>query len=243
MTHLISPVVLVSNDENFLPYALASSRGFFGRYVIYDVGSTDRTRDIIQWFCDTTPGVSFFVRAMPMLPPSVQGAFRNSMIAESLSAYYFILDGDELYTSDGYEAIIRGAEVMQQDVQKLYGIVRRVEVGGDLVSAYGLHSRIPHHRVYQRRAIWTGSHPGEAPYFRQEPRVEQWIEGSTCYHFHNAERSSRDAEVPKRLERRARLTYRPGESEPLDLLRVLPILGQQIENFPLNSRLATLQSG
>lgn len=242
MTDLITPVVLVCNDEYWLPYALEASRGKFSRYVIYDVGSTDETRKVIEWFYDTCSGVQFYVRYLPMVAPSVQGVFRNSMIAEALSHYYFILDGDEVYTSEGYDAIIAGAEQLKAERSKLYGLVRRVEIDTDLRSAYALNGRTPHHRVYHRNAIWVGNHPGEVPYYKQEPAREMWIEGATCYHFHNCERSSKDAEVPKRLERRARATYRPGEKAPFDVLKALPILKDSLAGFSVNPTLAQLQS-
>lgn len=240
MNQLITPVVLVCNDEYFLPYALEASRGFFKRYVIYDVGSSDRTRDVINWFHSSNPQATFYVRVMPMLAPSIQGVFRNSMIAETLSEYYFILDGDEVYSPESYEAIVKGAETLLTE-RKLYGLVRRIEVNGDMKSAYGLGMKTQHHRLYHRTAIWTGPHPGEAPYFPQKPAVEEWIEGATCYHFHNCERSSRDEDVPKRIERRARPTYRPGEAAPLDLLGALPLLKNPIADFAPTPRLALMQ--
>lgn len=236
---MITPVVLVCNDEYWLPYALEASKGFFDRYVIYDVGSTDQTRDIIRWFMDTTPKAHFYTRVLPMVPPSVQGTFRNSMIAEALADFYFILDGDEVYTSQGYEELLRGAYAMRYE-GKLYGVVERIEIDGSLDKRYD-RTRVPHHRVYHRNAIWTGSHPGEVPFFTQTAVRERWIDGATCYHFHNAERSSKDAEVPKRLERRGRSTYRPGELIPFNLLETLPILKKPIESFPVCPRLAELQ--
>lgn len=239
---MINPVVLVCNDEYWLPYALEASKDVFKRYVIYDVGSTDRTRDIITWFMDTNKNASYYVRMVPMVPPSVQGAFRNSMIVEAFSPYYFILDGDEVYTPEGYESIIRGAEECRNQ-GKLYGVVERVEVDGTLDKRYLTKRPVPHHRIYHADAIWTGNHPGEVPYFKQQPDRELWVPGVTCYHFHNCERSSKDAEVPKRLERRGRPTYRPGELVPFDLLETLPILRKPIASFPVNPRLAELQSG
>ena len=230
MNDLVSAVVLVSNDEYWLPYALEASRGFFNRYVIYDIGSTDKTLDIINWFVESQKGKSsFYVENFPMLDPKIQGKFRNSMIAEALSEYYFILDGDEVYTPDSYKAILSAAESMNITKQHLYGVVRRIEIDGD--SAYGLDSNIPHHRLYHQKAIWTGKHPGEIPFFKQEPSVEYKIPNAVCFHFHNCTRSSKDAEVPKRIERRSRGTYRPGEKKKFDVIKALPILSGPIQNF------------
>lgn len=233
---MIAALVLVSNDEMWLPYALEASRGFFSRYVIYDVGSTDKTPDIIDWFYESQKGDStFYIRKLPMVSPSVQGTFRNSMIAEALSEYYFLLDGDEIYTQESYNTIVNSSLG-----DKLYGVVRRIEVAENLISAYGTEKRIPHHRLYHRTAIWKGNHPGEVPFFNQTPDRELQID-ATCYHFHNCERSSKDAEVPRRIERRARPTYRPGQPETFNVLKQLPILQKPIEDFPLNPRLKELQ--
>lgn len=237
----ITPVVLVSNDEYFLPYALEASRGFFARYVIYDIGSTDQTRTVIRNFIDSCgEGISFFVRNMPMLPPSVQGAFRNSMIAETLSDWYFILDGDEVYAPESYRAIVDSLAVPREP-GKIYGVVRRIEVAEDMESAYGQDQFTPHHRLYHRMAIWTGNHPGEVPMFKQEERTQFVIDGATCVHFHNCPRSEKDAEVPKRLERRARPTYRPGEKSPFNVFEAAPVMCKRVGDTPQQPRLAELQ--
>jgi len=241
MTKEIVPTILVSNEENWLGYCLESIRGFFSRIVVYDIGSTDRTREIIQWYIDTNPKCEFYVKYFPMIDPKVQGTFRNSMIAETLADYYLILDGDEIYQESSLLDIIRAPEAFALFPDRLYGVVRRVEIDFDIKYAWGVDSWVPHHRLYHRRAIWTGSHPGEVPYFPQEERTEMRFDNITCWHFHNTERSSKDAEVPKRLERRKRPTYRPGEQKQVSIFRELPLLRKPIANFPVNPELKKLQ--
>jgi len=238
---LVTPVVLVMNDEYFLPYALEASKGFFDRYVIYDVGSTDATREVIQNFITSYDEPTYFVRQMPMLPPSVQGVFRNSMIAEALTEFYFILDGDEVYSRDSYKAIIEAAEEMLPKYGLLYGVCNRIEVASDMESAYSPDKFIPHHRLYRRTAIWKGNHPGEVPFFEQNSKTEYRIEGATCFHFHNCARSSKDEEALRRIERRGRATYRPGNCVPYDVMSALPVLRKQFET-PINPVLKELQA-
>ena len=239
MKTLITPVILVCNDEYWLPWALEASRGFFDRYVIYDIGSKDRTREIITWFKDSNKEASFYIRFLDMQPPAIQGIFRNSMIAEALSECYFILDGDEIYSPSSYVAIQNSVDYLLTQREKLYGIIPRVEIDSDCKGAYGVGAKTPHHRLYHRCAIWTGSHPGEVPYTKQKPNNEIWIDG-TCYHFHNCERSSYDSEVPKRIERRARATYRPGQKQSIEILKELPILEKNICDFKRNPALQKL---
>jgi len=242
---LLVPVVINCNDENWLSYSLEASKGFFKRYVIYDIGSTDASQDIIKSFVNSLDNVDLYVRMFnAIINPKIQGIFRNSMIAEARSEWYLVLDADEIYTPEGFEAILEQTAKLQDDLSSdspMYGIIPRVEVAETLDAAYGVGQKIPHHRIYHRTAIWTGSHPGEIPFYNQKNR-SRWFDGVTCYHFHNTVRSTKDKEVPKRLERRGRGTYRPGETEKFDLLKTLSILSKPIGDFPVNPELAKLQA-
>jgi len=247
MNHpLLVPVILNCNDEYWLPYCLEATRGFFDRYVIYDIGSTDRSKDIIRWFSESVEGkAEFLIKSFDdIVQTNIQGIFRNSMIAEARSEWYYVLDSDEIYTPESWEAIwdlTDEVDQMRFEFGQLYGIVPRIEIAGDLKSAYGMKRNIPHHRIYHRTAIWRGPHPGEIPYYPQKPGNTFWVRDATCYHFHNAERSTKDALVPKRLERRAKGTYRPGTCEKFDLFETLPILREPIADFEPSPTLKRMQ--
>lgn len=237
----IVPVVLVKNDEYWLPYALEATRGWFDRYVIYDIGSEDRTRDIIDWFVKDNP-VEYFIRKMPHCPPEVQGAFRNSMISETKSDYYFILDGDEIYNDDGLVELAKQSYDFAYRTEKSFGVVKRVEVSESLQYRYD--KLRTHHRLYHRSIIFDGPHPGEFIEGTLDPKksLEYQMPEVKCYHMHNAQRSSLDGDVPKRLERRGRSTYHPGSLVDFDLLEEVPLLREPIAGFPVSPALAKLQS-
>lgn len=239
------PLILVCNEEYWLPYVLEASRGWFDKYVIYDIGSTDRTREIIHQFIESERHrTDFFVRMMPMVEPAAQGAFRNSMTTEAQSDWTLILDGDELYTEKGFEAMHKETPLLQQRYEKegiLYGVVPRIEVLDGLDQAYGQDLKVPHHRLYHRQSIFGGSHPGEYPIPKQGKNNEQWLGSDViCYHFHNTTRSEKDSEVPKRIERRGKATYHPGAPTPFDLFKALPVLRKPL-GFPVNPVLAKMQ--
>ena len=240
----LNPMILVMNDAFFLPYVLDQLRGRFNRYVIYDAGSEDGTDNIIDWFVETEKkNAEFFVRKLPFAVPAIQGCYRNSMLVETQSEFGFMVDGDELYTPADFDRIKElfdhfngGLNIAEP---KLYGVTRRCEVGTDLISRY---SEIRgHHRMYRRSAHFTGSHPGEAPAFKQKPDNEFQLEDVTCYHFHNALRSPLEGSVPKRLDRKAQGTYHPGELVPFNLLESLPILRKPINDFPVSPDLERLR--
>lgn len=243
----LTAVVLVKNDQFFLRYALESTRKLFKNYVFYDISSEDRTRDVIASFIKTLPDdANVSIRYLPMCPPSVQGCFRNSMIVEARTNWYFILDGDEVYNEKGVQAIADGFEVMKKehtkDERKIYGVLSRLEVGQHLISKYN--TIRSHHRVYHQTASWVGNHPGEIPFYEQCPKREyEFSEDALCYHFHNADRSPHDSAALKRVDRRARGTYRPGELVPFDLFEALPILKTKFDDIPVNPILERLQNG
>ena len=239
-----SVMVLVKNEAYWLPYVLKQVEGHFSSYVIYDVGSTDRTRDIIDWFVDRNEDkAEIFVRKLPHAPPEVQGVFRNSMIVEGKREVYFILDGDELY-KDKDIARIRWAadelrEANQENPRKKYGVFKRVEVNNTLDKQYS--ERRSHHRLYTRDAFWTGTHPGEVAAFRQYYKSELWYE-ITCWHMHNTLRSPLEKDALKRLNRKAKKTYHTGNLIDLDILKELPILKERVEDFPVTPALEALWS-
>ena len=159
-----SVMVLVKNESFFLPYVLRQCEGIFDSFVIYDIDSTDNTREIIEWFHGRNQGkADFLIRYMPDLPKEVQGAFRNSMIVEGRRPVYFLLDGDECYTREDLLHIRDCAEDLKIahafDNKKRFGVFTRVEMNPEMTQQYD--RRRSHHRLYTRDAFWTGGHPGE----------------------------------------------------------------------------------
>ena len=245
MNEETSCLVLVKNEEYYLPYVLAQTEGHFPSYVIYDVGSTDRTREIIKHFVEKMDGkAEFYIRYMDHVGPTVQGAFRNSMILEGNCPLYYLLDGDELYTPQSLENIKVASDTLlkanRQNAHKKYGVVRRVELSEDLTQQYV--ERRGHHRLYTSDAWWTGTHPGERAFYKQNEKSEVELTDITCWHFHNTLRSPKEEEALKRLQRKNQRSYHPGnEMAPLNLLEELPLLQSHIEDFTVSPALAKLQ--
>ncbi len=235
------PVILVLNDEYWLPYALESIRGVFDRYVIYNVGSKDATGNIIDWFVETEKHkAAFLVNHFTKIPNiTIQGIFRNSMIAETQADWYFILDGDEVYNLQNW-SYIRDLCIAEQrvDENKVYGVFERREIGKNLRSCYD--ETRTHHRIYHRRCIWKGTHPGEEPVLQQRAHREFGLP-VLCNHFHNTVRSRLESEVPKRTKRKTKGTYTPGNCVPFNLIKEIPILRTPINNFPVSPELEKLQ--
>ena len=225
----VVPTILVKNEAYWLPYVLECLRGKFDRYVIYDVGSTDGTKEIIDEFLyREKSGADFFVRIMPDCPPIVQGAFRNSMIAEARSDWTLMVDGDELYTPEAINIIKDFVPKLVEYHEKdglLYGIVSRYEVQPDLKTAYGVGEFIPHHRLYHKTAIFGGPHPNEYQVYEGRGKNQTWLpKNAICWHFHGALRSPKDKETHGRLDRKLKPTYLRGTRKEINIFKELPVL-------------------
>ena len=247
-----SAVILVKNEAYWLPYTLTQLEGHFDSYVIYDVGSTDGTDTIIKWWVDRmqkTSNARLFLRLLPHVTPEVQGAFRNSMIVEGQMPYYYIVDGDELYTQEALAKIPLAVREMQRvyrsNPRKKYGVVQRVEVNEEITQQYT--EKRSHHRLYHHSAYWTRTHPGERAAFRQTDKSEIEFPDITCWHMHNTLRSPKEEDALKRVVRKGQKTYHPGEEmSDLNLLDELPMLRKPLllndeMEFVVSPALAALQ--
>jgi glycosyltransferase involved in cell wall biosynthesis len=245
MDQVVTPLVMVKNDAYFLPYVLESVAGMFERMVIYDIGSTDGTKEIIEWFVEKEhDDTEFFVRYLPHCEPVVQGALRNSMIAEARTPIYMLLDGDELYSPDDVARIPFAAQKLlkqrRSNPRRRYGTFRRIEVNNDLTQKYS--EERSHHRLYTYDAVWVGNHPGEAPLYAQNWKTQMsFMEEIAVLHLHNTLRSPDEKDVPKRVGRKRQSTYHPGTLEPFDLLEAYPILRTPILDWKVSPALKELQ--
>lgn len=247
-TDAIVPVLLVRNDEYWLPYCLRSVQGVFSRFIIYDVGSEDATREVIDQFIQAEKAdCDIIYRPMPFCDPVIQGSFRNAMIAEANSDWYLILDADEIYRRSAMDALVRHMSDMKvrYDMEgKIYGVVKRWEVSNNLKEIHGLSEYVKHHRIYHRTATWKGPHPGEAPVIKQTSHREHFFPSEVgCYHFHQPERSTLDSEVPRRLSRRYQKTYVRGKPTEVNLFDHVPLLQKQLGKFEVNPLLKEMQDG
>lgn len=238
----IVPCVLVSNDEYWLPYTLKCIKGMFSKYVLYDVGSEDRTPVAIDRFVEEEKKRADIVyRRLPMCPKGVQGTFRNSMIAETNSDWYFIVDGDEVYSKRSIQDIADHYITMQREYEfngKIYGKFRRIEICDDLCTAYGTEYVLFHHRLYHRTATWTGPHPGERAVIDQNSETDYILNDVICYHFHNALRSSQEDVALLRKERKNQKTYQRGNRKKFPVLDLLPDLTAPVWNdYPVHPKL------
>lgn len=237
------PLVITKNDSYFLPYCLESIRGYFEKTVWYDVASNDGSAEIFDYYkrIFDRDGTEVIFEQFPEMTPRQQIALKNAQIAEAGSEYYYTLDSDELLNEKSITTLEDEFPKFTRTGQ-LYGVVNRIEIDASLEQAYSPNSYTKHHRVYHRTCTWKQTHPGEVARITQRPANEyKFSRDVTVFHFHGALRSPNEGDALKRLERKDKPTYRPGQLESFDLFGNLPILKEQMFTFDPNPQLADLQ--
>jgi len=216
----------VQNEERFVWYAINSVIDALDKILVWDLGSTDRTVEIISTiksdklvFEKREPvGVEEFPRV------------RQEMLAETKSDWFLILDGDEVWWEESIGQVV---ETVQSQGDKLAGIVNpNFSLVGDMFhyqseegARYEIQGRKGHFnmRAVNRRTagLHAAGRHGQQGYFDGQGMAVQdlpslkWVEAPYLHLTHLARSESRekDAEVAKR---KGKFKYELGEEFPRD---------------------------
>ncbi len=91
----------VKNEEYFVQYALRAALPFVEKILVFDTGSTDRTFSIVEKLAQEFPHKIILEQKGPC-DKKRHTALRNEMIERTDTAWCLILDGDEIWTREGF---------------------------------------------------------------------------------------------------------------------------------------------
>lgn len=97
---------IVSNEENFIWFALMSIVDFVDKIIIYDTGSTDKTVEIIKEVQKIKKNKIIF-EEVGTVDKSEFPKLRQRMLEESKSDWILILDGDEIWWEDSIKKLVQ----------------------------------------------------------------------------------------------------------------------------------------
>lgn len=91
---------LVKNEENFVGFAIASVIEAVDQVLVFDTGSTDATVATVEALMRQYPGKIHFEQKGPCNKQQ-HTALRQEMIAKTMTDWFMIVDGDEIWTKRG----------------------------------------------------------------------------------------------------------------------------------------------
>lgn len=220
---------VIRNEENFIWYGLMSVLDYVDKILVYDMGSTDKTVEIIK----TIKSSKIILRQFPENTEMLTHAnLRQQMLIETESDWVLLLDGDEIWLDASIKKVRQELEKTKSEcivvpTLMLLGDVYHYqeEKAGD----YHIAGKVGHYnlRAFKRgiQGLHVEIHPNKQGYMREgffdknkkliyergEKKVE--IIDAPYLHASHLRRSSKDVDV---VERTMRYKYELGIPFPKD---------------------------
>ena len=189
--------LMVRDEEYWIGYILANLTKYLSNVFVFDTGSTDKTIEIIKSF----PNVTLVEKGE--LNPKELCECRNEMMEMTQTPWVWQVDGDEFYPAKAVRALLK----CSMPASKKVGFMRFLDVGwdGENFREYSPFSRVAilaqEARFYDNVANF--GYPFETPnLFHDKSLFHYFPDPITGYHLHHLERSSKDAEVYLREDKR-----------------------------------------
>jgi glycosyltransferase involved in cell wall biosynthesis len=182
--------VLVRNEDEFLRFALASVLPFVSNYIIYDTGSTDKTREILKDYHYDERGLQSSAGITNL---------RNEMIANTKTNWFLLLDGDEIWNkkmlADYLEFTLKQPKNIQATFLRTRNCVGDVyhyrEAGRYEIANMTGSLNI---RAYRKTVKWQGEYPLEKCVDSADRNALSFFDGY-YWHMTHLKRSSSESPV------------------------------------------------
>lgn len=204
------PVVMVRNEEYHIERVLRPLAAVFGRVVLGDTGSNDRTVEIAR----AVDGVE--VIELGVLAPAALGQARRTLgfrVQELGAPWMFQVDGDEAY----HEATLRHLAAIEPPVGKWAGFTSMITIDLDEEGRlWELEDQFSRLAFLPATCRWTGAYPFEIPEPFENPANFWYADlpaGWNCHalHLHRLPRSPRDDSVFIRNQKRLQFAMQDKE--------------------------------
>ena len=120
---------LVKNEERWIWYSLQSILPFVDKVIVWDTGSTDRTREVIKTI--KSKKISFKdMKDMGNVNQENYGKTRQQMLENTKSDWVLILDGDEVWPKDSLVLLFKEIKEAEKKIESF--CVRPINFVGDV---------------------------------------------------------------------------------------------------------------
>ncbi len=221
---------VVRNEENFVWFSIMSVIDSIDKLLIYDLGSTDNTVEIIKSIKNPKIILKCLAESKDMMAVA---KIRQEMIDETKADWILVLDGDEIWTKVGIEEVTKtiednpNLECIVAPTLMLLGDVYHYqeELGGEYVIASKrghfnlrvISTKIPglHVEIHKNnKGLWREGYydqENKLIYHRGDDRI--FFLKTPYLHASHLRRSSKDRQV---IERRMRFKYEIGKKMAKD---------------------------
>lgn len=205
---------LVRNEERWIWYALKSAIDHLDKILVWDTGSTDKTVEIVKAI--KSPKIEF--REFGPVTPETFVRARQEMLGKTKSDWMFLLDGDEIWTKEGITAVVKAIQKKGDRIESI--VVKTINFLGDVyhyqeeaAGRYEIAGKKGHYNLRAINLKIPGLHAalphGQQGYFNGEDKPIQERDSKkilflpvSYFHATYLPRSSKDFEVPLRLQKR-----------------------------------------
>lgn len=121
MRKTITAHCLVKNEARFVWYSVMSVIDHVDKFLLWDTGSTDRTREIIKEILKT-PQVKqkVYFREVGEITPAGFAKIRQEMLNATDTDWFIVVDGDEIWWEDSIKRVVK---IINERGDKLESIV------------------------------------------------------------------------------------------------------------------------
>ncbi len=190
MTYPVTAHIILRNEDQFLKFAIESVLPYVSDYIIYDTGSTDKTREILTPYKFEEKGL---VNKIDYV------ALRNEMIVKTKTDWFLLLDGDEVWNQKILTDYLEFTLKQPKNILATYlrtrncvGDVYHYRNSGNYEIA-GMRGSL-NIRAYRKSVKWEGEYPLEKCIDSTDKNSLAFFDGY-YWHMTHLKRSSSESPV------------------------------------------------
>lgn len=120
---------LVKNEARFLWYSVMSVVNYVDRVLLWDTGSSDSTKQVIQEI-QARMGEKISVKLLDEVTSQTFANVRQEMLDETQADWFLVVDGDEIWFEDSIKTLTRTIKKQKSEIDAI--VVPTINLVGDV---------------------------------------------------------------------------------------------------------------